>query len=53
MECPEPNCLLKTKADIYLPIINKWNDKNKKEIEDEVFLKNFIIIVMNYFFFFF
>ena len=49
MECPEPNCLLKTKADIYLPIINKWNDKNKKEIEDEVFLKNFIIIVMNYF----
>jgi len=49
MECPEPNCLLKTKEDIYLPIINKWNDKNKKEIEDEVFLKNFIIIVMNYF----
>ena len=49
MECPEPNCLLKTKEDIYLPLTNKWNDKNKKETEDEVFLKNFLVIVMNYF----
>ena len=49
IECPNPNCLLKTKEDIYLPLTNKWNDKNKKEIEDEVFLKNFLIIVMNYF----
>ena len=49
IECPNPNCLLKTKEDIYLPLTNKWSDKNKKEIEDEVFLKNFLIIVMNYF----
>ena len=49
IECPNPYCLLKTKEDIYLPIINKWNDKNKKEVEDEVFLKYFLIIVMNYF----
>ena len=49
IECPNPNCLLKTKEDIYLPMVNKWNDKNKKEIEDEVFLKTFLIIVMNYF----
>lgn len=49
IECHYPNCLLKTKEDIYLPLTNKWSDKNKKEIEDEVFLKNFIIIVMNYF----
>ena len=48
-ECPNPNCLLKTKEDIYLPLTNKWNDKNKKEIEDEVFLKNFLVIVINYF----
>ena len=49
IECPNPNCLLKTKEDIFLPLTNKWNDKNKKEIEDEVFLKNFLIIVMTYF----
>ena len=49
IECPNPNCLLKTKEDIYLPSIGKWNDKNKREVEDEVFLKNFLIIVMNYF----
>ena len=49
IECPNPNCLLKTKEDIYLPLANKWNDKNKKEIEDEVFIKTFLIIVMNYF----
>ena len=49
IECPNPNCLLKTKEDIYLPLINKWSDKNKREVEDEVFLKNFLIIVMNYF----
>ena len=49
IECPNPNCLLKTKEDIYLPLTNKWNDKNKNEIEDEVFLKNFLIMIMNYF----
>ena len=49
IECPNPNCLLKTKEDMYLPLTNKWNDKYKTEIEDEVFLKNFLIIVMNYF----
>ena len=49
IECPDPNCYFKTKEDIYLPLINKWNDRNKREVEDEVFLKNFLIIVMNYF----
>lgn len=49
IECPCPNCILKTKEDIYLPLSNKWNDKRKNEIDDEVFLKNFIIVIMNYF----
>ena len=49
LECPCPNCLLKTKEDIYIPSMNKWYDKTKNEIEDEVFLKYFIIIIMNYF----
>ena len=51
LECPCQNCILKTKDDIYLPSINKWNDKTKNEVDDEVFLKYFIIIIMNYFLF--
>jgi hypothetical protein len=49
IECPNAKCLLKTKEDIYLPLTDKWYDKSKKEIEDEVFLKNLIVIIMNYF----
>ena len=52
IECPNPNCLTKQKdKNIYLPLTGKWNDKTKKDVEDEVFLKNFIVIVMNYFLF--
>ena len=51
VECPNPNCLTKVKKNIYLPLTNKWSDPTRKEIEDEVFLKNFIVIVMNYFLF--
>ena len=49
IECPNPSCILKTKEKLYLPIINKYDDKTKNRIEDEVFLKHFLIIVMNYF----
>ena len=49
VECPNPNCLIKTSEPIYLPIAMKWSDRTKKQIDDDVFLKNFIIIVMNYF----
>ena len=51
IECPSPVCLLKTKESIYLPLTNKWSDKKKKKVEDEVFLKNFIVTIMNYFIF--
>ena len=51
IECPNPACILKTKENLYLPLTNKFDDKNKKKLEDEVFLKNFLIIVMNYFIF--
>jgi len=51
IECPNPNCLTKTKGKIYLPLSNKWNDRSRKEVEDEVFLKNFIVVIMNYFIF--
>ena len=49
IECPLPNCILKTKEDLYLPLSKKWNDRRKNDIDDDVFLKHFIIIVMNYF----
>ena len=48
-ECPNPECLLKKKYHIYLPISDKWSFRNKKNTDDEVLLKNFIIIIMNYY----
>ena len=49
VECPNQYCLLKTSEPIYLPIAMKWSDRTKRHIDDDVFLKNFIIIIMNYF----
>ena len=49
IECPSQVCLTKTNEQIYLPLTNKWSDKKKKRVDDEVFLKNFIVTIMNYF----
>ena len=49
VECPHQFCLIKTNDPIYLPIAMKWSDRTKRHIDDDVFLKNFLIIVMNYF----
>ena len=49
VECPNQYCLLKTNEPIYLPIAMKWSDRSKRYIDDDVFLKSFVIIVMNYF----
>ena len=53
IECQNPNCALKNKDKekliFYLPLTKKWNNPAKKENEDEVFLKNFLIISMNFF----
>ena len=57
IECPNPNCALKNKDKdkenfiFYLPLTKKWNNPTKKENEDEVFLKNYLIITFNYFLF--
>ena len=51
IECPNPLCILKTKEKLFLPMLNKFDDKSKNKMEDEVFLKNFLIIVINYFIF--
>ena len=49
IECPNNDCLTKAKnLNIYLPLSKKWNDSSKKRIEDEVFLKYFIVSIMTY-----
>ena len=49
MECPNNDCVIKYKnLNTYLPLTKKWNDSSKKPIEDEVFLKNFIVNFMTY-----
>lgn len=49
-ECPNPECISKKKEKkIYLPITDEWSLRDKPEINDKVFLLNFLIIVMNYF----
>ena len=49
IECPNPNCISKTKNKLYLPMTGEWSDRTKPFIDDKVFLINFITIVMNYF----
>ena len=49
IECPNQFCTLKNTKPIYLPMAMKWSDRTKDQIDDDVFLKSFIVIVMNYF----
>ena len=49
VECPNPMCVSKTKSNLYLPINKKWSNREKSFIDDEVFLKNLLIVIMNYF----
>ena len=48
LECPNFECISKNKKRLYLPITNEWSNRNKPNVEDKVFLINFIIIIMNY-----
>ena len=41
IECPNMYCLLKVNCNLYLPLTNKWTDRTKQNVEDEVFLKKF------------
>ena len=49
IECPNKSCLTKTKNRIYLPIINEWSDRTLNPASDQIFLKNFIPIILKYF----
>ena len=49
LECPNHNCISKFDNNkLYLPLTDEWSDRSKKNIEDKVFLINFIIFVMNF-----
>ena len=49
IECPNKTCLTKNKNKIYLPIINEWSDRTLNPASDQIFLKNFIPIILKYF----
>lgn len=50
LECPVPTCPTKHKdVRIYLPISDEWTNRENDEINDRVFLLNFIVVVMNYY----
>ena len=49
IECPNPECVTKTKKKLYLPLTNEWSDRTKSFILDFVFLRNFIVVIMGYF----
>lgn len=49
LECPNPDCLTKNTKKIYLPISNEWSDRTKPLINDQVFLLQFTIFIMNFF----
>jgi len=49
LECPNQDCIVKTKRKIYLPITNEWSDRTKLFIEDRVFMVNFVATISTYF----
>jgi len=49
-ECPSPECITKhPEKKIYLPFLEEWSKRDKPEINDKVFLLNFILVMMNFF----
>jgi len=40
-------------GELYMPITNKWRDLKKDKVEDEVFRKYFIVIMINYFIYYY
>ena len=47
-ECPNERCAQLLKGEIYLPLENKWGDNKKRNVDDIVFLKYFVVILFNY-----
>jgi len=49
IECPREDCLAKENRKIYHPILNQWSQRSSHEINDKVFLDNFIVIILKYY----
>ena len=49
VECPNPLCITKTMERSYLPLSKKWSDPAKNFINEEVFMKHLLIVIMNFF----
>ena len=49
IECPNPSCITKTMERSYLPLSKKWSDPTKNFIEEEVYMKHLLIVIMNFF----
>ena len=49
LECPNKLCLTKNNKKIYLPVTNEWSHRNLIPSSDQIYLKNFIPIVLKYF----
>ena len=49
IECPNKDCLTKNKNKIYLPAKQEWSYRDINPISDQIFLKNFIPIILKYF----
>ena len=47
-ECPNYRCTELINGDIYLPAENRWRDKTKRNIDDLIYLKYFVVILFNY-----
>ena len=49
IECPNKNCIVKKNEQLYLPKTEKWSDRAKPFILDDVFLSHFLIDINDYF----
>ena len=47
-ESPNERCEELVNSEIYLPSENKWRDETKRNVDDIVFLKYFVILLYNY-----
>ena len=47
-ECSSERCNELINGEIYLPSENKWRDNKKRNVDDIVFLKYFVVILFNY-----
>ena len=47
-ENPNDRCIELINGEIYLPSENKWRDVRKRNVDDIVFLKYFVVLLFNY-----